>query len=447
MNLRNTLARLPGSRGYAIAIVLLLLLAKSLYIYYGYQHIICEHPNGEAEICRGYAWKQLAENIGKGEYIMTMQTGIDPCLNMDSKSIRPPVYPYLLYGISQLGPAADEAAVVFFTLVTVLISVLGFTAVRRATGSVAAGILAFALLFLHPMNFLKAGSIDESPLMMMFVLTSFVLLQIAHEKGREPASRRWFVIISAFFIGLAIMTRYTALMFAAGAVVWMVFCARRNLMAVALYGIILLTVLSPWVYRNYQLYGDLSLSHGAARIMYITTTDEFRASFPAESIDDIERSALNAMCKEGNIPPLEDEAMMDRFFTRLAVERITSDPLSFMQSLGLKLYTALPLRVWPKREGDTTKNVTYILTTVPMLLLLVVSLRRLRGKDVSWLWLTAAMFYLASGLIYIMLTRHMYPVVIITIIAVSMRHADVLENRLSVWRAGSASGAMKKNDE
>ncbi len=363
-----------------------------------YQNVM-QQLNGQWELAIGYTWDDYISSITDGEYQVPPQKSLSGVVALESRSYRPPVYPYLIYALHTIRSWGPLIPIVLFSVLTSLIAWFAFLIVRGRAGPVP-GYLAMGLVFLFPMNLLKSASFDEAVVMMVLILAGIVILL-----KRKDA---WYSILAGMLLGLAILTRYTALFAVVGLLLAVVISMNWRVGLHVSIGIML--VVSVWLIRNWTVYDTFVISTGGSRFAVITLTDDFIENFPEKSIDRIE--IVYFLQNEGKYEILDRMTELEReaYFSREAMDWIRSDPMRLAESVAVKLKVFLPFSYYPVR-GDTLKDLVYLLFYVPALLMLLHRLVLFRQPWCLWLWLPA-LGYAAQAVLFVMTSRHMYPVIL-----------------------------------
>jgi 4-amino-4-deoxy-L-arabinose transferase-like glycosyltransferase len=407
MRMCNTLFRSPENALIAATV------CKILVILICYQNVI-DPKNGPSGIRRGYGWDQLVSTMYSGDYSMLVQNGLSDLYDMRSESYRPPIYPMLLYAATRLSGHSATVLVSVHSIITSIVAYLGYLLVKASTGRRRNAILCMWSLFLFPMNFLKSGSTDEAPLMMVFLLASLCLLG----RYRNNQNSTVLLVLSGIMLGLSTMTRYTVLFVAVGLFVYILIrqTCRCSYKHALIFIFVYVFLLVPWVCRNYLIYGRPVLSVGSARLLLTTQSEDFIRSFPYEHMDIIERRFLRKFHEShGYLTQLSGPAL-DKEFEHYAVSEVRCAPVKFLQSMVTKLKVFIPYRYYPL--GDSVlKDIIYV---VPYSLTLLfffwsVFMRRCFRTEHIML-LISIVASILPGLLYFMLSRHLYSIIVLMIV-------------------------------
>jgi 4-amino-4-deoxy-L-arabinose transferase-like glycosyltransferase len=350
----------------------------------------------------------------RGDYSMLVQIGLSDIYDMSSESYRPPVYPMLLYAATRLSEHSTVVLVFLHSTITSIVAYLGYLLVKASTGQGRRAALCMWSLFLFPMNFLKSGSIDEAPLMMAFLLTALLLLvrYINNQNSMVP------LVLSGIALGLSTMTRYTTIFVAVGLFVYILVrpACRRSYTHALVFIFAYALVLVPWVCRNYSIYGRPVLSVGSARLLLATQSEDFIRSFPCDHMDNIERRVLRRFHESHSYLSELGGPALDREFRRHAVSEVRRTPVKFLRAMVTKLKVFIPYRYYPL-EDSILKDVMFVVPYSLTLLTFfwIVSMRRCFTAEHVML-LIAIVACVVPGLVYFMLSRHLYGIIVIMMV-------------------------------
>jgi hypothetical protein len=205
--------------------------------------------------------------------------------------------------------------------------------------------------------------------------------------------------------------------------------ARRVLVFGAAFGL----VLAPWVVRNWTIYGEPVLSSGGNMWKLTCQSEEFLRLFPEASIDEIHRLFMRRF--HASHPELSrlDLHRLDKEFGRYAAIEMREHPGKYLRSLLVRMKAFLPIHYYPRQAGRV-KDLTYVGSYALSLLLFAWGLARPgRWGPESRLLLVAAAGLAAPGVLYFILSRHLYAVMIVMIVFAF--------TRLSPARAGEGPPA------
>ncbi|MFX0208309.1 MAG: glycosyltransferase family 39 protein, partial [Candidatus Hodarchaeota archaeon] len=319
---------------------------KVVVIIFFFQHII-DYKSSPPRIVSGYGWDQLVSSMYRGKYEMVTQSGLSDIYDLKSYSYRPPIYPLFLFITTCLSNYSAVFIVFLQSIITSLVAYFGYKIVILSTSREKPGIICLWTLFVFPMNFLKSGTIDEAPLMLVFLLASLYIIC----KYMRNQDRLSLLFLSGALLGLSTLTRFTTLPIALGISLLMLSRAingryRKILLFIFAY----LLVLSPWVFRNYLIYNELILTSGSGRILLFTQSEEFIESFAYESPDSIERRFLRSFHKSHEYLSELDSISLDKEFKRFAISEAINFPQKYCRAFISKLKPFVPYRYFSLQD-------------------------------------------------------------------------------------------------
>lgn len=173
-------------------------------------------------------------------------------------SFRPPLYHYFIaWSYWLLGGYGGVVALQI--LIASLLPVIAMLIMRYMFSRTIAVWTGF-ILALEPVSILFS-TIFYSETFFMFLFFLSMLYLFSYFKERKPLN----LIFSACFLGFATLTRPTAEYLPILIIGVLIFEARKNFsretfVHTILYGMSFLLILSPWLYRNYSIFGEAVLS-------------------------------------------------------------------------------------------------------------------------------------------------------------------------------------------
>jgi len=402
---------------------------KFVVIFFFYQHVI-NYESSPPQIVSGYGWDKLLSSMYQGKYEMISQSGLSDIYDLKSSTGRPPIYPIVLYVITYLTGYSAAALVFVKSVITSFVAYLGYRIVTLSTSREKPAIICLWTLFLFPMNFLKSGTIDEAPLMLAFMLAALYLLG---QYVRNP-DRFVLLISSGVLMGLSTMTRYQTLPVAVGLVLYLLISRSfaRSWKQATIFIITYSCILLPWVVRNYFIYGKPVLfSGGAGRILLMTQSEEFVQSFPYESPDSIERRYLRSFHKSHEYLSELDSSSLDEEFKRYAISEAINSPLKYCRAFVTKLKTFVPYRYYSVMDS-VLRDIIFVSWYSASLLFFLWSIVRHRPfKPENVILLIAIIGWILPGLVYFMLSRHLYPVIVLMIVFSFVAYSDYRKRKKS----------------
>ena len=399
---------------------------KCVVIFFCYQHVV-DYGHSPPKIASGYGWDQLVSGMYDGKYQMVTQTGLSDIYDLKSYSYRPPVYPAFLFLATYLSRHSAVVVVFLQSIITSLVAYLGYRIVKLSTNRKILAVICLWSLFLLPMNFLKSGTVDEAPLMLVFILASLYLFG----KFLRNQDKSGLLMFSGVLLGLSTMTRYTTLPIAAGILLFILTSrsVTQRYKKMFIFGLAYISILLPWVFRNYLIYGEPVLSVGSGRVLLFTQSEEFIGSFPNRTVDSIEREYLRSFHKSHLHLSRLDALSLDKEFKQYAASEAVSSPLKYLRALTAKLKVFLPYRYFPQ-ENNSIKDIAYVLPYSLSLIFFLWSIlksKRLTFENISLL--IALVGLLIPGLAYFMLSRHLYPLITFMIIFSCIAHSNAMHFR------------------
>ena len=403
INTHNWFCLVENNLGKALVLATFI---KILIIFFFYQHVI-EYENGIPRIASGFAWKELVENIHQGKYELTAQYSLAKHYDFKSKTARPPVYTFFLYFATFLKGYAAIVVVVFQSLVTSAIAYFGYKLVLKPDRSNSGlAILCLGILFIFPMNFLKSGVIDDAPLALLFLLISlFSLRRHAIEKNNS-----FLIVMAGVFLGLSTLTRLTALFVVIGIIPYLLLSKHISLKGVIYFAMAYGLTLSPWLIRNYFLFGEIVISTGGNRFLLFTQSDLFIKNFPHYSMDKIEYDYFIREYEKLRYINELGEVEKDREFFRLALKEAKENPKKYLTSLLVKMKIFLPFKYYPDR-GNIIKDIGYALPYFIALILFFISIIKYQLNFTSILIIISIMMLSSIAILFVLMSRHLYPII------------------------------------
>lgn len=386
---------------------------KIVLVLFFFQNVI-EYRNSMPQISSGYGWDQLVSGMYQGKYEMVAQTGLSDIYDLNSRSYRPPIYPAFLFAATYLSDYSPVAIVILQSIITSLVAYLGYKIVLLSDKSKLAANICMWSLFIFPMNFLKSGTIDEAPLMLLFLLASL----FSFGKFMRNQQKPMLIIFCGILLGLSTMTRYTALFITAGIFLYILTSRiiNKRFKSLLLFTLVYIAVLSPWVIRNYLIYNEPILSSGSSRALLFTQSEEFIESFPNTSVDIIERNYLREFHKSHEDLSQLNAHSLDKKFKEYAISKALNSPLNYLRSLMVKLKVFLPYRYFPK-QNSIIKDLVYVLPYSLSLVFFVWSILIAKKYTFESTGILIALAGLIiPGMIFFLLSRHFYPLIALMII-------------------------------
>ncbi|MBO0699448.1 MAG: glycosyltransferase family 39 protein [Zavarzinella sp.] len=303
---------------------------------------------------------------------------------------------------------------------------------RRAYGE-AVGLLAAAGYAVYPVAVLQSGDILSEPLGVFLFL---LFLDVCLAFGREGT---WATAIgSGVVFGLALLTRANYVVMIPLFAVWAVVQFRgrpRMLLRAAAMLLIAGLVMTPWVVRNYRVFGEFipfSTMGGSALLqgnnrLVVTQPPLYGYSVWDTQIDEYREGLQSA----------GDELERDRRAKAFAVEWLKENP----DKWGFLLWQKF-IRSWTpylKDNPSAAHRMMYLATWGPILALFGVALiptlvRSLKTRDPTWLLHLAVLHYVLNSVVFFANIRYRAPVDPICIVLAAWTVAQVSRR---IWRPAS----------
>lgn len=204
----------------------------------------------------GLEFHTLAQQLAQGEgYVEPLFLAPSHLATAD----KPPLYPLVLAGPAWLGAGSVAwNRVVSCLMGAALVAALGLLG-RRVAGC-AAGLCAAAIGALYPVLVSLDGSVRGESLYAPLIA---VILLAAYRYRDAPSTRR--AVELGLLVGLATLTRSEAVVLL---VLAPLAAGRRRLRGLGIATIACLVVLSPWIARNWSVFGRPLLSTNSGSLLY-----------------------------------------------------------------------------------------------------------------------------------------------------------------------------------
>ena len=300
----------------------------------------------------------LAKNMAEGRGYLDEEGNPDSYFN--------PGYPSLLAGCRLL--SGDSLLTVKITHILLDIAtavVLSWLLLRTSSALTA---LFFATAFaLHPLFIHLGNNVNDEPLLIFFVVTSFVALYRAIDR---PAA--WRFALAGLLLGLAIFTKSTPILLpfvVTGAMFLVARKMKANRMTHWLaYLLASIIVLLPWAYRNYLVFGHFSFStRGIGTNLWWGSNPRIFATYGKA-----QRVAANEieleMVAKGIQPPAENN-VFDREHWRLRMAIQQYKELLRQPGFLVKVLFLKSTRTIYATEDRASAHLPLVLLQVPTILL------------------------------------------------------------------------------
>ena len=376
-----TWARMKSAvRKYYKVVLLLLILSSLLIDIFRIQGRPLDLQGGQTQ-----SWWEIAYNVEHGfGYKACNESYVPNCeLTEQYTAIREPL-PILLFALagkfSKDSPTALLSLVIcFYFLISIGIFLLG-----KELGNIDVALLSLLFwTFYLPQERIEASLTGD------LVSGAFVILgYFAFTRAvKQNKLRDW--ILVGFVMGLAVLSRSAMLVVAITLIVGHVllsvyrrFKVRDIMLKGTLALVVLGLVLSPWVVRNYLVFGQpvigtTLVGYNLYRHNYIVAKD-----VPPHYVgpDEAWTQVQELVARRPELQTPINEAQVDAVFRDEAVQLILAHPLSYVR---LSLYRIIPLwfNVGVREQYNEQMSVSDYLTVLQQIVLLIAFVLGLRLKN------------------------------------------------------------------
>jgi 4-amino-4-deoxy-L-arabinose transferase-like glycosyltransferase len=331
---------------------------------------------------------------------------------------RPPGYPFLLGLTYRLFGPEYNLAWLWGILFTAIIILTTYYIARRLYGTAVARLATLALAA-YPVLVLLIGQVmsDLAFLAGLMLLMSFVL--------SRPSYCLWHAIVIGVALGLLTLTRGVAIgLFCVIPLIWLLrrVQVRRLVVALIVLLVAFVVTLTPWVLRNYSVFGRLTLGTNFGINAYIGNHPGASGGYGFGDLS--------------FVPPYLDESGLDSVMLNQAVQFVISHPIETLSLIPKKLmhlYLTETSAVDPVFQdfriySKWMKYGVYGITQVSyMLVLLLFCFRMLdlfdaasRPRGIQWTGWILALYFTLLSLIFFGADRFRLPILPWMLIEVSV---------------------------
>ncbi len=221
-----------------------------------------------------------------------------------------PVYPLIVAGALFLfGPASGIVAVLLFNIACVTLSVYVLYLIASQLYGARTGLIAAGLLGIWPSTlFYVLMAMPDVLFLLLFLLLVYFLLAYQMTQSTGHA------VLAAAFLGVSVLTKPVGMWFGVIAALWIAAMrGRKAITNACLFTGITLVILSPWVARNYVVFGSLSVSNAADAHLYMqyVRMASMLRRVPAEQVMTPDVLELRARYDENfhSVPPAESAVL------------------------------------------------------------------------------------------------------------------------------------------
>ena len=312
------------------------------------------------------------------------------------ETFRVPLYSLVLAGLTfghkafwpvVIAESAFGAAITFCSALLARLLFSGRVADRVA-------ILAAAITSVYPYYVVHDTSLEETSLFTLLTIVSVIVSM----KAASSDSGKLLPIFAGFVLGLDVLTRASIVPFAALVPIWLFW--RKRLRDGIVCAIFLMLTVLPWMWRNYLLVGEPTLSMEAGQLFWTGNNGFLFRHYPEESSDISKAEALDSLPAQDQkrLQQLSrDDVATDRWFWHKALLHVRAHPWQtimdgFRKNAAGFSWLPTPRRGWPS-------NLIYAVSYGPVMLLGLWGMwrRRSNWREDSLIILLFATFVLITA--------------------------------------------------
>lgn len=268
-----------------------------------------------------------------------------------------------VYGVAGYHPLAARLiqAVAAGLLMPWLIYRIGRRAFGERVGLIAAGITAIYLYFAH-----YAASLMTETFTIIGILWITDLTMRLAEAGGDTTSRRraWLGVELGLALAITLLLRQVVAVFYPLLAIWLLWLARRQgwprgaLSALVVAGTVAVVVISPFIVRNYRVFGQLAMPNTNAGFAFFWANHPIYGTHFTATLSPEQGVAYQEL-----IPPeLRDlnEAALDRALLARGLGFVRDDPGRYL----LLSLSRIPVyfQFWPTRDSTLLSNASRVLS-------------------------------------------------------------------------------------
>jgi 4-amino-4-deoxy-L-arabinose transferase-like glycosyltransferase len=260
-------------------------------------------------------------------------------------AIRPPFYPFFLAIVYYFFGYTFTAATIIQALLGAMTCYLVFLTGAHCFNN-RVGLIGTLFASIYPpfvtFSYGPASLNTETLFIFLFLLSLYLLLRYADEQ------KYIYIVSSAIFLGLAMLTRTSALLFPLFVLVWLIYVRKVHfLKPFLIFGILVFATLLPWTLRNAIVFKQLvPVATNGGAVFYGANNPTANGLYSAPFRRNEILPAHNRLLKEGL-----NEAEISKYFYKKSIDYLKSNP-------GRTLYlcvrrfimfwdTSLPLDILP----------------------------------------------------------------------------------------------------
>ncbi len=282
----------------------------------------------------------------------------------------PPLYYYFIFVIKYLTNNAIDVAnlIIFSQIIISLISILIFSKILKFLINKNFIIYIVSIFAFFPINVLAASQISSVTLQ-IFLLTNFFYYLFKFNKKNKLVN----LILFSFFSGLLILIRGEFFLFYSLTLIYFFFYLKVQLKAFLISVIVSLLIISPYLYRNYELFKTITLTKSFGYNLLKGNTPNLKVDGDALFIE-TEYPRDNLKIKTDN----NYEINLDNFYKSKAIENIKKDTVQYVKFYFIKLlsFTFFDINSKYANYYNLLHIVPKIILSITSLFGAIVSIRR-----------------------------------------------------------------------
>jgi hypothetical protein len=259
-----------------------------------------------------------------------------------------------------------------------------------------AAILASGITAVYPYYVIHDTGLQDTSLYTLLTLLAVIVLQRVPRTGSLSIAA-----LGGCILGLDVLTRSTIAPFAALACLWL--AGRRRIADGLMCAVVVVLIVSPWVWRSYELTGVPTLSTESGMELWTGNNGFLFCCYPRESSDVSKEVAKNALTAQDRLELMRligNEANVDRWFLHRAVAYIRTHPWATVRDGVRKDVAAFG---WlPSPSKNLGANLVHAFSYGPVMLLGLwgMARRRTRWRDDSLIYVLFGTFILVTAVFF-----------------------------------------------
>ncbi len=294
-------------------------------------------------------YEEYAQNIAR-TYMFT-RDGIHPT------AFHPPGYPLILSFIVMMGGGIVAARLINF--LALFASMFCLHTILKHRSYRIAPLFSIFLILGYPVLFYTAGTLYPQTLGAFFFLVSLMFYL------KEPMSFRD-AILSGIFQGIAILTIPTFAFVPIFLLVFSFIFRKEVVRKTIVLFVIVTLVVSPWMIRNYFIFGRFMLSSNFGVNFLLGNSPSTTPNSGTLAVEGIRHILEQAQGL--------DEIQRDQFFTQQALRYIKENPLHYLKLYFLKVLNYFNFRneLATSSESSPLRDFLMLISYGPLLLIAVI---------------------------------------------------------------------------